>query len=240
MSVERFELAEPHMGTLFRVVFYAEDATAGRAALARVAELNAILSDYLPESELNRLSTRWQRVSPELRAVLEASARVWRESGGAFDITVKSKVRGQVEIDGDRVRLSREGLRLDLGGIGKGYAADEALRLMRDRGVARALVAASGDIAVGAGRWRVAIEPAADYARVLELTECGVSTSGDRERLHIVDPRTGKLVGRIGATVIAKQAIWSDALATAVCVLGVDAGVRLCERFGATVFVKAA
>jgi thiamine biosynthesis lipoprotein len=137
-------------------------------------------------------------------------------------------------------------MQLDLGGIAKGYAADEALRLLKGRGMPRALVAASGDIAIGdppPGQrgWKIAISgmdaDAVSATPTLLLKNCGVSTSGDTEQFieidhvrysHIVDPRTGLgLTNRIQATIIAPHTTASDSLATTVCVLGPKRGLAL-------------
>jgi thiamine biosynthesis lipoprotein len=96
--LERFEAVEPHMGSMVRIVAYAKDKAAARAAFqqafARVAELDGILSDYKPESELNRLcAARSAIVSRDLFRVLEASQRLAAESEGAFDITAAPLIR---------------------------------------------------------------------------------------------------------------------------------------------------
>jgi thiamine biosynthesis lipoprotein len=97
----RYEYAEPHMGTRVRITLYAPDEPmaerASRAAFRRVAELNGIMSDYLPESELMRLCAKAGGpavpVSPDLFAVLARAAEVSRLSDGAFDVTVGPVVR---------------------------------------------------------------------------------------------------------------------------------------------------
>lgn len=268
-ALERFEFAEPHMGTLASIRLYASDApAAGRAARAafdRIAELEAILSDYRPDSELNRLCRAGRlRVSPDLARVLAAAQRRARESDGAFDITLapltklwrEARRTGQlpgeaaiatarsrtgyrrVTLRGRDVALA-PGTELDLGGIGKGYAADEALAALRRRGVRRALVALSGDIALGdppPGEcgWRVALQ---------DRTEClanrAVSTSGPEQQFlevngtrysHILDPRTGLgLSTPRTVTVIARRGMDADSWATALCVAGEP--VRLAARY---------
>jgi FAD:protein FMN transferase len=95
-SLQPYEAVEPHMGTLFRIKLYAADQqhadTAFRAAFARVAQLDAELSDYLPDSELNRLSTtavkRPVKISDDLLRVIEASQKLAVQTDGAFDITI--------------------------------------------------------------------------------------------------------------------------------------------------------
>lgn len=198
-ELERFDFAERHMGTEFRLRFYAaSQAEAERAAgdaMARIAELDSRLSDYQPESELNRLSRTAGSgeavpVSDDLWNLLVHARRVFEASEGAFDITVGPYVRlwrrargtGQMPSDerlataraavgyqfvrldeqNQTAELQRPGMRLDLGGIAKGYAADEALKVLRGHGMDRALVDAGGDLALGdpppgeAG-WRVAV-----------------------------------------------------------------------------------
>jgi thiamine biosynthesis lipoprotein len=100
-SLERFRFTEPHMGTLFEIVLYAADEgkakTAAKAAFARIAELDGIMSDYKPASELMRLCKKAGgnpvRVSADLFAVLEKAQEIARKTDGAFDVTVGPIVR---------------------------------------------------------------------------------------------------------------------------------------------------
>jgi thiamine biosynthesis lipoprotein len=219
-------------------------------------------------------------ISADLFDVLECSQRFSRLSGGAFDVTIGPCVRlwrfarkrhvlpnpdelaqarravgwQHLALDQEQrtVTMKVPGMRLDTGGIAKGFAADEALKLLRARGYPRALVAASGDLAIGdppPGRrgWRIAateIDSGTNFAsRVFILRNAGVSTSGDTEQFleidgvrysHIVDPRTGLgLTHRIQATVIASCATDSDALATTTCILGPQRGIALIDRIPA-------
>ncbi len=211
-------------------------------------------------------------VSRDLFAVLDRSERISRAAAGAFDVTIGPFVRqwrfarkrgvlptpaeldqARASVGWQKLRLDRRaqtvtllapGMQLDSGGIAKGYAADEALRLCKDRGLARALVAASGDIAIGdppPGQrgWKIAIASmdgtSNQVARTVCLKNAGISTSGDTEQFieingvrysHIVNPATGLgLTERIQATVIARNAATSDALATTACILG-SRGIR--------------
>src|SRR5205807_2426091 len=151
-----------------------------QAAFARVASLDASMSDYRQESELMRLCAKAGgppvRVSDELFFVLRRAEEVSRRSDGAFDVTVGPVVRlwrrarrtqklpdrdqlaqalarvgyKNVRLDARArtVQLLKPGMQLDLGGIAKGYAADEALKALKKHGVTRALVAAGGDVAM--------------------------------------------------------------------------------------------
>jgi FAD:protein FMN transferase len=224
-------------------------------------------------------------VSDELFRVLRAAQQIARESDGAFDVTVgplsvlwrqarrhgelpdearlaaaRALVgRDKLELDDRRrtVTLTSPGMQLDLGGIAKGFAADEAAAVLARCGIARALIAAGGDIVVrepppGRDGWRIAIasiggadRPPAGY---ITLRNAAVSTSGDAEqfaviggvrRSHIIDPRTGLAVtGRSSVTIVAPNGTTSDGLATAVSVIGGAGGMRLVETTsGAAGFV---
>ncbi|HRJ08545.1 MAG TPA: FAD:protein FMN transferase [Prosthecobacter sp.] len=140
-----------------------------------------------------------------------------------------------------------EGTLLDLGGIAKGWAADECLRLLKRHGITRAVVQAGGDTAVGSPPpgeegWEIKLRTFSkpggdDELRALVLAECAVSTSGDLYQFteiggvrysHIVSPFTGMgLTERVACSVIAPDCATSDALATAMCVLGEQRGTAL-------------
>src|SRR6185503_19366613 len=132
---------------------------------------------------------------------------------------------------------------LDLGGIAKGYAGDEAIRVLREHGVKSALFEAGGDIVVsdappGKKGWEIELQ---NGSRI-ELADAAVSTSGDTVQFveiggvrysHVIDPRTGTgLTEHYMATVIAPRGIATDSLSTAATVLGKRAGERLIRRFG--------
>jgi thiamine biosynthesis lipoprotein len=140
------------------------------------------------------------------------------------------------------VQLLRRDMRLDLGGIAKGYALDQALAELARHGIASALVDGGGDLALGAAPpgsagWRVHIEGAAEDSCLLE--RAGLATSGDAYRYfewqgrrysHIVDPRTGfGLTSGVSASVVAESAMRADALASAACVLGLPDGLAWIE-----------
>jgi thiamine biosynthesis lipoprotein len=139
-------------------------------------------------------------------------------------------------------------MKLDLGGIGQGYAADQALAVLAGRGIRSALVDAGGDIAMSAAPpdqpgWKVALpKPAPGVeatADELTLSDCGVTTSGDTEQFvelkgirysHIIDPQTGwAMRDSASVTVIAADATTADALATALSVLPPGRGLRLAD-----------
>lgn len=149
------------------------------------------------------------------------------------------------------IALSQNGaknhVRLDLGGVAKGYAVDEALRVMRLSGVSRALVDAGGDIGLGdppPGKtgWTIAVASLKKGEKPTDfwiLSNCGVANSGDmfqfaeidgKRYSHIVDPKTGLgLTNRLTVSVVAPNAVDADALASAVSVLGPERGMKLIE-----------
>jgi thiamine biosynthesis lipoprotein len=138
---------------------------------------------------------------------------------------------------------------LDVGGIAKGYAAEEALAVLQKLGLSHALVAASGDLAFGDAPpgergWKIGIDSLdrADkpFTRILFLTNAAVSTSGSTEQAleiggmtysHIIDPKTGMgLVNNVTVSIIARHGMQADAAATAVSVLGCEKGLDYVER----------
>jgi thiamine biosynthesis lipoprotein len=268
------------MGTTARVVVYvgsrAAAEAAALAALARIAELDARLSDYRADSEVSALGRASggepQPIGADLLAVLVRAQDLARRSDGAFDVTVgplsllwrSARRRNELPSPEDvqsalarvghgsllldpiraRCRLARPGMRLDLGGIAKGYAADQALAVLRARGWPSALVALGGDVVTGApppGRsgWTVALRTPGPEPPPLVVHDTAVSTSGDAEQWleaggvrhsHILDPRTGQaLVGRRSVTVVARDGALADGLATALSVLGPERGMPLVE-----------
>lgn len=148
--------------------------------------------------------------------------------------------------------LDTPGMQLDLGGIAKGYGCDEAIRTLKEHGIASALVEMGGDIVVsdappGAKGWQIEIENARH--KIATLYNAAISSSGDVEQFveiagkrysHIVDPRTGLgLTDRIAVTVIAPNGVSSDGLSTAISVLGATRGKTLANTYpGVRVYIQ--
>jgi thiamine biosynthesis lipoprotein len=216
------------------------------------------------------------RVSDDLFNVLRASQQLAKETNGAFDVTqgpvtrlwrearktghppdpgalTEASARSgfeklHVDAANHTVRCDTPGMILDVGAIGKGYAASEALAAITKRGVRRALVAVSGDLAFseappGQRGWRIRVHDedpvVAGVPATLELANAAVSTSGNREQhldvgttrySHVIDPAlaTG-LVNDITVTVVAPHGIEADGLDTAAGVLGAARGLALIE-----------
>ncbi len=219
-------------------------------------------------------------VDGDVLAVVQQALQVARASGGAFDPTVAPVValwrearqtgrlpdagalararalvdwsRVDVEVDARLIRLRERGMRLDLGGVAKGFILQRALDTLRAHGVTRALVEAGGDIVVGEaprgrGGWQVAAS-CGEWRPAVTIVNAAMATSGatfqfveiDGVRYsHVVDPRTGRaLTTHHTVHVVAADAALADAWATALGVLGPDgarivtlpAGLRYCVR----------
>ena len=230
-------------------------------------------------SRLSRTSGQGRavRVGDALWKVLVRAQEFSARSEGAFDITVGPLVNvwrrarrkqelpapellagmmarvGFKKLRLDPARQTAELLapemRLDLGAIAKGFACDEALAVLRQRGFPRALVGGSGDMAAGDAPpgepgWRIEVAaldaPGAPPSQIVFLKNCAIATSGDvfqrveiagRRYSHIVDPRTGLgLTDHSLVTVIAPDGMTADALSTTVSVLGPEQGLKLVEE----------
>jgi FAD:protein FMN transferase len=283
-TLNRFEFTQTEMAIPIRIVLYAADdttaAAASHAAFARFHQLNALLSDYDPESELRRLCDTSSegkpvRVSDDLWRVLVRAIELAERSEGAFDATVGPAVllwrnaRRTKELPSPKsiqaalskvgyrwvrlhpkqqsVEMLRPKMRLDFGGIAKGYAVDEALRALRKGGITRMMVVAGGNIGLGdppPGKrgWRIGVAPpdAQKPARqYLSLSHAAISTSGDLWQYaviggvrysHLVDPRTGMALTDHGSvTVVGPDGLSTDGLSTAVAILGPEKGLKLVE-----------
>lgn len=280
-GLSRYTFTHYQMGTQFRIILYAESSAkadqVSDLAFARLDELNQLLSDYLPDSELNLLCKRAGerskiQVSQDLWQVLRMAHEIARRSNGAFDVSVgplshiwrrafrqqsfpeesmRSEAKAKVNYKWikigrhkTKVKLQREGMQLDLGGIAKGYAADRMAEVLKNGGISRFLIDAGGDLLLGAPPpekkgWRVATAQADAPPDILSY--CAVATSGDtyqylehegKRYSHIIDPRTGYgLIDQKQVTVIAPNATLADALASTLSVLEKQEGMRLLRRY---------
>lgn len=214
------------------------------------------------------------KVSDDLFDILRQSLELSCRSGGAFDVTAGPEIRlwrqarksrefpslrglrtARALTDWRLVRLDEKartvqllnpGMLMDLGGIGKGFACDRAIQVLRRQGIRCALVEMGGDIVAGdpppgATGWNVEVANVSDEdERRQEISNRAISSSGDTEQYvdldgkrysHIVDPRTGLgLTDRIAVTVTAPCGALSDALSTALSVLDREKGMELLRR----------
>lgn len=204
--------------------------------------------------------------STDVLNVLKESINWWKQSAGSFDVTVapliflwkdaaqKNEIPSgeeiievqrdvgldKIAIEGDgSIIFYREGVKLDFGGIAKGYIIDEVGRLLKERGVKRGVVDAGGDIlAFGKGSFRFGVQDPTAKARMsiigdVEMPAGAIVTSGNYERFmevqgrkysHIIHPRLGYPINNelVAATVIGRSCMEADALATALMVMGLE------------------
>ena len=247
------------------------------AVIAEMRRTDELMSTYKPESQLSAVNAHAfegpVEVDPEIIDVVARSFDFSRMSNGAFDVTyasvghlydyrahqrpskqqVAAALPGvdyrQVEVDRARntIRFLRKGVRIDLGGIAKGYAVDRSIGILRGLGIEHAMVNAGGDTRLLGDRlgkpWIVGIRDPRNEGRMvtrLPLEDEAISTSGDYERYfeedgvryhHILVPGTGDVAREVrSATVIGADATLTDGLSTTVFVLGVQRGMELVSR----------
>ncbi|MBD0777239.1 FAD:protein FMN transferase [Maribacter sp. ANRC-HE7] len=263
------------MGTQIRLVLYASDKEKADSvsvlAFQRIDELNAILSDYLVNSELNLLCDKkpgTYEVSDDLYRVLKKADSISKCTEGAFDVTVgpvialwrkarrtkklpvhaalaKAKQRVGYNLlqltPPNKVRLTVEGMRLDLGGIGKGFAADEVIQILESNGIYSGLIDMGGDIRVSGPppereHWVLGFSyvdrQGAECFQKIRLKDGAVATSGNLYQFveidgikfsHIINPKSGlALKDGIQVTTISRYAAEADAFASAFSVIGLD------------------
>ncbi|MBT3362789.1 MAG: FAD:protein FMN transferase [Chloroflexi bacterium] len=245
------------------------------AAFGRMVEIGDITSSFEPDSQTSRLNRDGYLNNPssEILYLVNQSKSYSDLTEGSFDITIQplltlwsndlwmetAEVQQQridetlplvgsdnIETSTSRIDFDVDGMEITLGGITKGYAADEALKVLEQMGIEHALVAASGDIITSGNKpdgqpWQVALVNPDDTSQTLvtfELLENAISTSGNYERYfdedgkvgHIIDPTTGYSAQEcISVTIIAETGLQADAMATGVFVLGPVDGMALVE-----------
>lgn len=229
-------------------------------------------------SRLSRTAGRGEAVSvsDDLWRVLQRARELSERSGGAFDVTAgpfiqlwrkarrthvlpdaASLEKAGAAVGWEKVRFRPEGhtvellapaMRLDLGGVAKGYAASEALTLLRARGIRSAMAGAGGDLAFGDAPpgtrgWRVELAPIdapdAPPSGHLLLANAAMATSGDlfqhveiagKRYSHIINPHTGiALTDHSLVVVVVRNASLADGLSTTVSVLGPETGLKFIE-----------
>ena len=247
-----------------------------QAVIDEMQRIDDLMSTYNPGSELSRINARAADkalpVSAELLALIQRALDFSRLTDGAFDITYASV--GQyydyrkgirpnseqlaqalpaidyhhVRIDpGDStIRFLYPGVRIDLGGIAKGYAVDRCIAILKAAGIKSAMVNAGGDTRVLGKHWKqpwmVGIrDPRNEEGLVtmIPLEDTAISTSGDYERYfekdgvrfhHILNPRTGMSTSGVrSVSIIGTEATTTDALSTSVFVMGTEQGLKLVD-----------
>lgn len=256
-AVHRFR--HDAMACTFEALLIGDDAKyaqqAAAAAFEEVDRLEQLLSRFRPDSDIAQINTlqpgQSVRVSIDTIHCLQLAARIFAETGGAFDITFRSTVRQTTDtatplvLDpaSHAVGVQRAGLVLDLGGLGKGCALDRMVAVLREWSIDAALVhcGQSSAYALGAppGRdgWTVALRaPDLPHDALARLVLRDEALAGSGQRLHgrhIVNPRNGHTPGDSAAAWAgAPSAALADALSTAFMLMPAAEVDALCRRFG--------
>ena len=245
------------------------------AVIEELHRIDRLMSTFKPDSEISLVNDEASKhpvpISEELQSLILKALELSELTGGAFDITYASvghhynfRERQRpdddtieqslqavdyrnvvIDKDAGTISFSRDGVRIDLGGIAKGYAVERGIILLRERGVQHALISAGGDSQMLGDRmgrpWLVGIRDPrggrTDVITHLPVADEAVSTSGDYERFfdedgvryhHIIVPTTGRPACEVqSVTIIGPNATITDGLSTSVFVLGVAPGLEL-------------
>jgi thiamine biosynthesis lipoprotein len=247
------------------------------AVMTEMRRIDDLMSHYKPESQLSQINERANsepvQVDKELFDLIKLSTYYSQITEGAFDITYASvgylydyrkhihpteeQIKSALPAVNWRnmlldeshhsVRFEHPGMRIDLGGIGKGYAVDRGIDILKARGITHALVTAGGDSRIIGDRlgrpWLVAIQHPDNPQKVvtrIPLSDSAVSTSGDYERYfdengvryhHIIDPHTGHSASKVrSATILAPTATQTDGMSKTAFVLGAEKTLEIINR----------
>ena len=247
------------------------------AVMAEMRRIDDLMSHYKPESELSKINQHGAdypvQVDKELFDLIKLSTHFSEITEGAFDITYASvgymynfpehirPTEAQIKAALPAVNwrnmkfdeakhtvfFEHKGMHIDLGGIGKGYAVDRGIDILKSRGIQHAVVTAGGDTRIMGdhmGReWLVAIRHPDDPTKVvtrIPLKDAAMSTSGDYERYfdengvryhHIIDPKTGHSARKVrSATIIGPTATQTDGMSKTAFVLGPEKALEIINR----------
>jgi len=249
--------ARPLLGTFVEIVARSDDQTAAARAMSRafaeIEMLQARLSAHDPASEVSRLNReaheRPVAVSRDTWHVLRTACRLSRQSAGAFDVTLEGASQHMRFLAGMRVHFARA-LRIDLGGIAKGYCVDRAVASLRRGGIASGLVNAGGDVrAFGPCAFPLHVRHPNDPRRVFslgEIRDAALATSASyatgRARCAglLRDGRSGAPIAPgLSVSVRASSALLADALTKVLAAAGAQAEPLL-AHYGAHAWVYSA
>ncbi len=234
-------VARDAMATRFEVRATAGDPNyvdqAAAAAFEVLDALQRAFSRFIAASDVSAVGRlapgETARVEIDTLRCLQVAEGMRRATAGAFDVSLGTAGEGGLVLDPDAVAVgvAHDGVRLDLGGIGKGYALDRMAEVLADWGVADALVHGGWSTALAGGSgpegapWTVALRHPDGAGRPLGRVTLGnraVAGSGRADE-HVVDPRTGRrMIGRAASWALAPTAAEADALSTALLVLAPD------------------
>lgn len=263
------------MGTFWEVTSWRKEAAG--IVFAEAERLEGLLSKYIPESEVSRLNRAGElKVSPDTFYLIKSSGDLSGKTEGAFEITIatlvdlwgfsnkdyrlpaKEEISKTMKLVGsdkiillennNMVKFKFPGMKIDLGGIAKGYALDCAVSKLKEHGINDCLINAGGQVyALGKGNkgpWKIAVQNPRkpEISKIVELENKSISTSGDYEQFffdngkrycHILNPKTGYPAdsGIASVTVIDKSAMSADVLSTSAFILGEEGIGKLKKNF---------
>ncbi len=274
-------LTDQYLGTVISITVndHASNALID-SVFARIGDIHMRMAVTVSDSEVNRLNRDGAAsLSPDTFDLVSLSKELSARSDGAYDITIGPLVAlwdiqaenphvpledeivrslalvssGDMALDAGRKTVSFQtpGMQIDLGGVAKGYACDESVRMLREAGVQSAMLDLGGNVFVLGRRpdgsdWRVGLRTPVigetGTMAVVTVQDTAVVTSGGYERYfesggvfyhHILDPHTGYPAqnGLLSAVIVSDNATLADALSTACFVLGADKGRQLLETY---------
>ena len=247
------------------------------SVLEEMERVNRLMSPYIEQSQLSKINQFAHEgpveIDRDLFEVIKRSLEISELSNGAFDITYASvghlfNYRKEIKPNEDEIKQAKtfidyknvvldeeqstvsflkQGVKIDLGGIAKGFAVDRSIQRLRELGIKHALVSAGGDTRLLGDRrgraWLVGIRDPENKEEVivmLPLQDEALSTSGDYERFfvedgvkyhHIIHPSTGKSASEVrSVSILANDSMTSDALSTSIFVMGAKNGLELLDR----------
>ncbi|HZP79554.1 MAG TPA: FAD:protein FMN transferase [Pseudolabrys sp.] len=271
-SCDSVRRAQPLFGTFVEIAVDApagaKTDAAIDAAFSTVIETHRLMSFHEPDSDVSRLNREASRrdveVAPWTYDVIAAALDLYHRSSGVFDIAIAPVLQtlgllppadaGEAEdtgatsaaillLPGNRVRFQHPALRIDLGGIAKGFAVDRAMHALHRHGVTSGLVNAGGDLAAfGADGHSVGIRDPRTPDRLLcavMLHDQALASSASRAGTHgytqaaVIDPIRRLPTGALGATVLARSCMHADAL-TKIVMLAGERAAPILDHFGAS------
>ena len=256
-----------------RLVFYAEDKERAdglaKNCFQRVKNLDAIMSDYSSASEVSELCAKpigkAHKVSDDLFSVIAQAQSISTKSNGAFDITLGKHTQGwrdrtmlgdssdetasyrDLILNHDKKTITlQKPLKIDLGGVGKGYIGDQLMLVLKGAGITKAAVIIGGETVLGDAPpekkgWHIGIEdPEHKMIGKIVLENISLSTSGDsyqffeadgKRQSHLIDPSSKQSkINRLNVTTLAPTATESDAWATALRVLPTEEAITIANK----------
>ena len=274
--LQRQYFSQPHLGTIVQIAFYSNDKEFSQKlagdCFRQVKELDKIFSDYRSDSEVSQLCCKpakvAHKISDDLFDVIAQAQEISTTTNGAFDITLghttrnwrqsarqkkllfndnpEASYKDLILYPKSRTIMFRQPLKIDLGGIAKGYIADRVMMILSKVGIKQAAVIIGGEMIFTEAPpekngWTIGIErPSREMLGAVTLSNTALSTSGDSYQFfeqgnvrhaHLIDPSSGKpKTNRLNVTTIARSAMLADAWATALRISTQENALKLANE----------